>query len=287
MNYPILAVVAIVALTVASAAPPALHAQARDIPSAAPVQLAGETQEQRGHKLLDQCLQALGGQAWLNRKNVQLNGHIGRFFRGQPTGIVIDFTSTHRIPNGTHPEAERIGFITDKSMILPGKKIDIVQLWTEGHGYEVTYKGKTELPADQVADFYRRQAHSIESIYSTWLKAPGVAVVYEGTSMVERRLADKVTVLSDNNDAVTLELDATTHLPLRRTFEWRNKTFQDHDEDAEEYEDYHTVQGLPTAYSVTRYRNGDMVSQTFLTRIAYDVELPPDYFTIGILLKKK
>ena len=269
-----------------------LWSQASDIPSAAPVQPSGETSEQRGHTLLDQCLEALGGQAWLNRKDVQLNGHIGRFFRGAPTGIVIDFTSTQRFAGpsnagASHPEAERIGFITDKSMILPGKKIDVVQIWTEGHGYEITYKGKNELPADQVADYYRRRAHSIEAVYSTWLKAPGVVVVAEGTSMVERRLADKVTILSDNNDAVTLELDATTHLPLRRTFEWRNETFKDHDEDAEEYEDYHPVQGLPTAYSLTRYRNGDMVSQTFLTKIGYDVDLAPEFFNPDILLKKK
>ncbi len=264
-----------------------LWAQASDIPSAAPAQPTGETSEQRGRKLLDEALQALGGQAWLDRKNVQVYGHIGRFFHGTPTGIVIDFTSIHRFPDATHFEAERVGFITDKSMILPGKKIDVVQIWTADKGYEITYKGKTELPKDQVEDYYRRRAHSVESIYSTWLKAPGVMVVYEGASMVERRLAEKVTILSDNNDAVTLELDAATHLPLRRTFEWRNLTFQDHDKDEEEYADYHTVQDLPTAYSITRYRNGDMSSQTFLTRIAYNADLPGDSFNPDVLLKKK
>ncbi len=105
--------------------------------------------------------------------------------------------------------------------------------------------------------------------------------------MVERRLADKVTVLSAENDAVTIDLDVNTHLPLRRSFKWRNETFKDYDEDAEEYEDYHTVQGLPTAYNITRYHNGDMISQTFLTKIEYDVDVPPDSFNADILLKKK
>ena len=36
--------------------------------------------------------------------------------------------------------------------------------------------------------------------------------------MVERRLADRVSVLTANNDAVTLDLDAATHLPIQRTF---------------------------------------------------------------------
>ena len=132
-------------------------------------------------------------------------------------------------------------------MILPGKKIDVVQIWANNTGYEITYKGKATLPNEQIDDYYRRQDHSIESIFRVWLKAPGVVVVAEGSTMVERRLTERVTVLSDNNDAVTVDIDAQTHLPRRRTFEWRNATFKDHDEDAEEYDDYHDVQGLPTA----------------------------------------
>jgi hypothetical protein len=264
-----------------------LWSQASDIPSAAPTQTAGQTPEQHGRKLLDEMVEALGGDAWLHRRNVQERGHLARFFRGAPTGIVIDFTATHQFPTANRFEVQRIGFITDKSMILPGKKIDIVQIWTAGKGYEVTYKGRVELPKDQVEDFYRRRDHSVEAVVSTWLKAPGVVVVYEGTSMIERRLAEKVSILSDTNDAVTLDLDATTHLPLRRTFEWRNETFKDHDEDAEEYADYHTIQGLPTALTVTRYHNGDMASQTFLLKVEYDVDTSPDNFNPDVLLKKK
>ena len=266
---------------------PALLAQARDIPSAAPKQAAGESQEQRGRKLLDQMLEALGGDAWLNRKNVRERGHVARFFRGQPTGIVIDFTATHQFASGDRPEAQRIGFITDKSIILPGKKIDIVQIWINNTGHEVTYRGNITLPKDQIEDYYRRQDHSIESIYRVWLKTPGVMVLDEGSTMVERRLTERVSILSANNDAVTLDIDVATHLPRRRTFQWRNETFKDYDEDAEEYDDYHTIQGLPTAFTITRYHNGDMNSQTFYTKVEYDVDLSPDTFNPDVLLKKK
>jgi hypothetical protein len=268
-------------------ATPSLRAQARDIPSAAPPKVAGETQDERGRKLLDQMLEALGGDAWLNRKNVKELGHLARFFRGAPTGIVVDFTATRQFANGERPDAQRIGYITDKSMILPGKKIDIVQIWANNTGHEVTYKGNATLPQEQIDDYYRRQDHSIESIYRVWLKASGVMVVAEGSTMVERRLTERVSILSANNDAVTLDIDASTHLPRRRTFETRNPKFKDIDEDAEEYDDYHTIQGLPTAFTITRYHNGDMASQTFYSKIEYDVELPPGTFDPNVLLKKK
>lgn len=274
-------------LLLCSLAWPALWAQGSDPQTDASQQPAAQTQEQRGRQLLDAMVAALGGEAWLNRKDMQFHGRIASFFQGAPSGIVTEFDAWHQFPDATHPEAERIGFLTDKSMILPGKKIDVVQIWTGGNGFEVTYKGKTSLPKEQVEDYYRRRAHSIEEVVRTWLKAPGVMVISDGTSMVERRLADKVTVLSANNDAVTIELDARTHLPLRRTFEWRNTTFKDHDEDAEDYADYHTVQGLPTAFTVTRYHNGDMASQRFLSKVQYNTGLPKELFNPDNLLKKK
>ncbi|MCU1221980.1 MAG: hypothetical protein JWQ42_73 [Edaphobacter sp.] len=268
-------------------ASPRVFAQASEIQSAGTARPTGLTQEQQGRKLLDEMVEALGGQAWLDRKDMQVRGRTASFFHGAPNGTVIEFSAWRQFPDASHGGAERIGFITDKSMIFPGKKIDIVQIWTADNGYETTYKSKSALPKDQVEEYLRRQAHSIEEVVRVWLKAPGVMVVAEGTAMVERRLADKVTVLSANNDAVTIELDSRTHLPLRRTFEWRNTTFKDHDEDREEYDDYHTVQGLPTAFTMTRYHNGDMSNQRFLSKVEYNQGLSPDLFNPDILLKKK
>jgi len=271
---PVLALLLVFGLT----APVRLWSQASTIPSAAPTEPAGLSPEQQGKKLLDEMVEALGGPAWLNRKDMQVSARTAAFFRGAPNGTVIEYTGWRRFPSSGQSEAERVEF---------GKKHDIVQVWANGNGYEVTYKGRTELPKDQVADYYRRQNHSIDSVVRDWVKAPGVMVIAEGSTMVDRRPADKLTILSANNDAVTLELDSATHLPLRRTFRWRNETFQDYDEEAETYGDYHTVQGVPTAYNTTRYRNGDMVSQRFLTKIVYNQAPSPDLFNPDLLLKKK
>ena len=97
---------------------------------------------------------------------------------------------------------------------------------TSSNGYEITYKGNKPLPADQVKEYFQRQSHSVEAVVRVWLKEPGVVVLYEGTTMVERRMADKITLLGANNDAVTLELDYTTHLPLRRTYETPKRAVQ-------------------------------------------------------------
>ncbi len=268
-------------------ATPRLSAQASDIPSAAPTQNAGLTQEQLGKKLLDEMVFALGGPSWLDRKYMEVSGRTAAFFRGQPNGTTIEYNGWRRFAASGQPAAERIGFLSDKSMILPGKKIDVVQIYTGDTAYEVTYKGRSTLPKDIIEEYQRRQNHSIEAIVNEWIKTPGVMIISEGQNMVDRRIADKVTVLSPNNDAVTIELDAASHLPLSRSFRWRNEKFKDFDEEEEVYGDYHSVDGLPTPYNVTRYRNGEMVNQRFYTKVDYNKDLSPDLFNPDNLLKKK
>jgi hypothetical protein len=231
---------------------------------------------------------ALGGDHWLYRTTMREEGRTAAFFHNQPNGSLATFIAYRRLPgSGGTTYAERIEFVSPKSMILPGTVRDVAQVFIDDHGYELTYKGRSDLPKEQVADALRQRAHSIETVVRTWLPKPGILIVAEGRSMVERRLVDKVTVLNTDNDAVTLQLDATTHLPLSRTFEARNETFKDVDTYVEEYDDYHTIDGLPTALSISRYRNGDMVNQRYLTKVQYNLPLSNDLFNPDILLQKK
>jgi hypothetical protein len=259
-------------------APQPLLAQASAIPSAAPPPVSSQEQDKRGRELLKQMVEALGGDAWLHRTSMLREGHTASFFRGAPTLNVVDFWDYTRFATTNQPEAERIEFT---------KKHDIVQIWTPTNGFEITYKGNKPLPEEQVQDYLRRRSHSLESIMETWLKEPDIVVLYEGTTMVERRMAEKVTLLGADNDAVTLELDANTHLPLRRSFQTRNNTFKDFDEDEEQYEDYHLIQGIQTPLSISRYHNGDLANQRFFTKVEYDVPVTPEMFDTERPLKGK
>src|SRR6202453_715312 len=87
-----------------------LWSQASEIPSAGQVVPNGETPEQHGRKLLKEMVEALGGNAWMNRRNIRELGHIGRFFHGTPTGLVVDFTSTRQFPSDNRFDAMRVGF---------------------------------------------------------------------------------------------------------------------------------------------------------------------------------
>lgn len=265
------------ALGLALLLPLPMLAQASTIPSAAPPDASGKTQEQRGKNLIDQMIQALGGPLWLNRRTMKEEGRSAAFFHNMPNGNVVLFWSFRQFPVDGQQDLERVEYT---------KKRDVVHIWTRDTGYEVTYKGKTTLPDPGRSDHLRRQAHSVEAVVHTWLKQPGVIVLDEGTDMVDRRLVNKITVLGANNDAVTIDLDANSHLPRRVSFQTRNATFKDFDEDYDTFDDYHDVQGLPTAYNITHYHNGDMVNQVYLTSASYNEPISPDAFNPDVPLKK-
>jgi hypothetical protein len=120
----------------------------------------------------------------------------------------------------------------------------------------------------------------VETAVKVWMKDPNTILIYEGKRLAERHLADQVTLISAQNEAITIQMDSQTHLPLRRTFQWRDPVYKDKNTDGEEYDDYHVVDGIPTAYTITRFKNDDMTRQLFMDKITYNQELPGDFWNV-------
>jgi hypothetical protein len=215
---------------------------------------------------LDAMVQALGGQAWLTMKNQMRQGHLAAFFHGKPSGGTTEFWEFHEWP--------------DRDRYEYTKHRDVLGFYLGREGWEVTYRGKKALPQEQVDDFLRRRDHSIETAIKTWLPDPKTILVYEGQRLAERHLAEQVTLISAQNEAVTILMDVQTHLPLRRTFEWRDPVYKDKNLDAEEYDDYHVVDGFPTPFNVTRFLNEDMTRQQFLDHASYNQPLAADFWSV-------
>jgi hypothetical protein len=216
--------------------------------------------------VLDAMIKAMGGDAWLNMKNQEREGHYAVFFHGNPDLGTTKFYEFH-----AWPDHDRTEFTTHR---------DVVQFYIGRQGWEVTYRGKKPLPADQVEEYLRRRDHSVETAVKVWMKDPNTILIYEGQQLAERHLADTVTLISSQNEAITIQVDAQTHLPLRRTFQWRDPEYHDKNTEAEEYDGYRTVDGIPTPYTVTRFKNDEMVRQIFIDRVSFNQNLPADFWNV-------
>jgi hypothetical protein len=245
------------------------------IPLTVPAQTtddAGQKNARQARAALDAMVQALGGQAWLNLKSQVRQGHAAAFFHGNPDPGTTKFWEYHE-----WPDHDRFEYTVHR---------DVLQFYVGRQGWEVTYRGRKALPQDIVDDYLRRRDHSIETAIKVWLNDPKTILIYEGQRLAERHLAEQVTLISAQNEAVTIQMDVQTHLPLRRTFQWRDPLYKDKNLDVEEYDDYHTVDGLPTPFTITRFKNDDMISQRYFDKVSYNQPLGADFWDVDAAARR-
>lgn len=222
--------------------------------------------------VLERMVRSLGGERYMEIKDTELEGRTAGFYHGNPSGSYTQFWSFHQFP--------------DKDRVELTKQRNVVEIVSADDAWEITFQGKHRLDKDVALDFMRRRAHSLETVLRVWLQQPNVALFYGGQVMVERHLADEVTVMTADNDSVTIRVDIDTHLPRSRTFYWRDPLYKDKNEDGETYDDWHYTDGFPTSFLVTRYMNGDMTRQTFLKTVTYNQGLDPELFNPDLAAAK-
>jgi hypothetical protein len=226
----------------------------------------GDDQEnaRKARALLDQAIQALGGQAYLNIRDMQQQGRTYGFHHGRPSGTGALFWRFVQYP--------------DKERLEVTKERDVAYVYAGDKGYEVTYKGPHAVEKKDLEDYLRRRRFSLEMMLRVWINDPGVALFYDGNALAGNLAAQQVTLINSKDEAVKLFFDIDTHLPLKKSYSWRDPVDNERDIEEEVYDNYKLVQGVMTPYSFTRYYNGDMQSQRFMNSIQFNQGLDPAMF---------
>ena len=149
-------------------------------------------------------------------------------------------------------------------------------------GYEITYKGTRAADPKDLAEYNRRRKFALDWILRHWIDEPGMALFYEGPAVAADKPAERVTLINAKNEGVTIDIDASTHLPIQKKFTWRDTADNQRDVEEEVYDNYRPMQGIMTPYSVTRYYNGDMSNERFLTSVSYNQGLSDSKFDAQI-----
>jgi hypothetical protein len=220
---------------------------------------------QKAKNLLDQAIQALGGQAYLNWTDQQVEGRAYSFHHGEPNSAGTLFWRFRKFP--------------DKERVELTKKRDVIEIYNGDKGYEITYKGVRNLEhKDELDPYLRRRHRSLDLILREWLHQPGVAFFYEGQTIAAQKETDQVIVMNNKNEGVTLYLDINSHLPVKKSFSWRDPTDKERNVEEEIFDNYRQTQGIMTPFDVTRTFNGDMAAQSFLTDAKYNQNLSDSLF---------
>jgi len=236
----------------------------------------------KARAVLDQAIQALGGQAYLTYENKSETGRYYPLYHGRTNSLGIPYNYYTK-----YPDKDRFEVIHLRNVFLlywqvgnvPVKdKSDIVLIHNGSKGYEVTYKGTAPQDPVDLAGYLRRHQHSLDAVLRKWINDPGVALFYDGLAIVDGKATDQVTLLNSQNDSVTVNMDQNSHLPMKTSFTWRDPEDKQKNVEEEVYDNYRLVQGIMTPHSVTRNFNGEMSHQRFVNVAKYNLPLPETLF---------
>jgi hypothetical protein len=227
--------------------------------------LMPEESAAKAKQLLNQAIDAMGGAAYLNVHDATCSGRIGTFdHAGQLTGFgqFIDYT----IP----PFKER-------QENLP--KRNIIEVYNGDKGWELDRGGVSDAPAADLADFQATVKKDLDNILRHRIHEPDMTFRYGGTDVLDGWQAEWVELIDGENQTIRIAFQTSTHLPVRKTTDNNDPKTHLKMKEVEYYSNFHPIDGIQTAYQLTRERNGIKIFQAFFDKCEYNTNLSDSLFT--------
>ena len=219
----------------------------------------------KAKEIMNQAIDALGGAAYLNVHDATCSGRLGTFdHSGELTGFghFIDYT----IP----PFKER-------QENLP--KRNIIEVYNGNKGWELDRGGVSDAPPSDLVDFQEGVKKDLDNILRHRIHEPDMTIRYGGPDVIDGWKADWVELVDGENRTIRIAFTSSTHLPIRKTVDTRDARSRMKTQEVEYYSNYHPLQGIQTAFQITRERNNIKIFQAFFDKCEYNTNLADSLFT--------
>jgi hypothetical protein len=241
---------------------------------------AAETKQQRGKRVIDEALTALGGAAFLNVKDRLESGRAYSFYRDRLTGLSVAKIYTRYLDTpAKHGIAQR-----EKQAF--GKDEDYYVLFTDSGGYQVTFRGARPLPTERSNRWVESTRRNIFYIFRHRLKEPGMIFESQGSSVWQNTPVEIVDITDADNNVVTVYFQQSTKLPLRQMSVRRDPTTREKIEEVALFSKYRDVGGgVQWPFNMLVERNGEKAFEMYSDSVAVNQDLTDNQFTLSATMK--
>jgi hypothetical protein len=249
---------------------------------AAKLALGAETPEQRGKRVVDECLQALGGDRYLNMDTRVETGRAYSFYRDKLTGLSIATIYT-RYDSGV---ADTLHNLAQRERDNYDKKQDYGTLFTDKDAWDITYRGARPLPDERFARYKETTLRDVFYIIRVRLHEPGWIIESKGADVIENRAVEIVDLTDANNLSTTVYFDRITKLPVRQAFFRRDPVTKDKNEEVTHFTKYRDAGGVQWPFAIERDRNGEKIYEIFSNSVEInDKKASADLFMLPASIK--
>lgn len=241
--------------------------------AAAPAARA-ETSQERGKRVLNQCLAALGGPQFLAMRDRVVEGRAYSFYREKLNGLAVATISVQYLA----PDPGRLSVREREDF---GKKKDYGSvLFTESEAFQITFRGAQPLPKERFDRYRDTTLHDIFYILRERLHEHGMYIESRSSDVLDNRQVDIVDITDASNSTTTVYIDSLTHLPVRQRFYRRDPVTRDRDEEVTFFSKYRDAGGIQWPFSVERHRNGEKINQIFADSVRINTGLADSVFSL-------
>lgn len=247
--------------------------------SAAALAAFAETPAERGKRVVNEALQALGGNAYQQMEDRVEAGWAYSFYRQELSGLSIAKIYTRYLTPvpGKLSVRERQAF---------GKDEYAAVLFNESGAWEVTFRGARPLADERYANYIDSTLRNIFYILRQRLDEPGLTFYSQGSDIYMNQPVEIVDITDADNRTVTVYFNQMTKLPIRQVFKRRNPEFKDFDEEVMVFSKYRDVGGgVKWPFDMRRERNGEKTYEIFSDSVEINRNLKDNLFTLSANLK--
>ncbi len=244
--------------------------------------MRAETSQQRGKRVVQECVDALGGDKFLAMKNRVEIGRAYSFYREQLNGLTIARISVRYLdhvadPGSTLAVVEREDF---------GKKFDYGVLFTQDDAYDITFRGARPLATDRVQRYKESTLRDVFYILRERLHEPGIIFESRGADVWNNNPVEIVDIIDGQNRTTTVYFHQLTKLPLRQIMKRVDEKTRDRVVEETLFNKYRDVDGVKWPLTVQRQRDGEKIFELFADSVEINKELPDTFFTLPSNIKR-
>jgi hypothetical protein len=219
----------------------------------------------KAKQIIQQAIDALGGQAYLDVRDMTIEGRLSQFDHAGNLAGFEKFADYSKPPD------------KDRQENLP--KRNIIEVFNGKEGWVLDRGGVQEAPEDSITQFQEDQKKDIDDILRHRIHEPDMNFHYAGPDVVDLKEVEWVELDDGQNRTIRIAFAKYTHLPVRKVVVDRDPQTRLRTEEVEYYSNYHPIQGITTAFQITREKNNIKVYQVFFDNVQYNTGLADSLFT--------
>lgn len=251
--------------------------------ASAAVAWGAEDSAKRGQRVIAECLEALGGNAYLTMADRVETGRAYSFYREKLSGLSQAKIYTRHL-DGLKPtemavrERQAFGKNEDSAVLFMGKE-----------GYEVTFRGARPLLEEQLKRYEESYWHNFFYIMRHRYKEPGMVFESQGTEVLVNEPVEVIDVTDSENRVTTVYIHFSTKLPIRQRFYRRDPLTKERREEVSEFSKFRDVgAGVKWPFAIRRERDKEKIYEIYSESVTVNQNLKDSLFTLpaGIQMLK-